>query len=163
VADGRSARRSRFAAWQNRPSGAGPHDAGVGWGLSDAGEPTVQQRGFADRRPRTHRRRRKERLRPCFGAYRVSRGSEVATIATAVRHRRSHLSDGEQVQVHSLPCRAGSWSCPRRALGARRRAAKPEIGRRDSPVSTSACVIRVVPKRPPVHLCAWCLSFWPAP
>ena len=162
MANSRSARRSRFAAWQNRPSGACPDDTGGGWGLPDAGEPTVHPRGLADRRPRTPRRRRTDRLRAGFGASRVSRGSEVAAIATAVRHRSPHSSSREHVPAHPFPRRAGDWSCPRRALGARRHTAQPEIGRRDSPVSTSACVIRVGPKRPPAHLCAWCLSSWPA-
>ena len=77
----------RLAAWQTRPSGACPADAGVGWGLPHTGEPTGQPRGFADRRPRTPRRRRWGRLRACVGALRMSRGSEVASIGAAVRHR----------------------------------------------------------------------------
>ena len=44
-------------------------DGGVGGGLPHAGEPTVRQRRFADRRPRTHRRRREGRLRTCFGTH----------------------------------------------------------------------------------------------
>jgi hypothetical protein len=35
-----------FAVWKNSPSVAGPHDAGGGWGLPDAGEPTVHRKGW---------------------------------------------------------------------------------------------------------------------
>ena len=54
------------AAWKNSPSAAALTIPGVGWGLPASGEPTVQHRGFADRRPRTYRRRRSGRLRGRF-------------------------------------------------------------------------------------------------
>jgi hypothetical protein len=88
VPDGRSARRSRFAAWQNRPSGAGltvPASVGVNRPpvsrlFSGGGSPTAVRVLLADAGP--------DRLRACFGALRVSRGSEVAAIGTAARHGR---------------------------------------------------------------------------
>jgi hypothetical protein len=35
-----------FAVWKNSPSVARPHDAGGGWGLPSAGEPTVHPKGW---------------------------------------------------------------------------------------------------------------------
>ena len=85
---------------------------------------------------------------------------------------------GDHIRPTTSRCRSIRSLAAREAGPARRGPSehaaaprKPEIGRRfgvpgahacalghGSPVSTSACVIRVASQRPPAHLCAWRLS-----
>ena len=55
-----------FRRVEKPPSAAALTIPGVGWGLPGSGGPTGHHRGFADHRPRTHRRRRPGRLRGGF-------------------------------------------------------------------------------------------------
>jgi len=89
---------------ENGPSAAALTIPGVGWGLPGSGEPTGHHRGFADRRPRTHRRRRRD---GCRAVLLLSPITRLIGRGDTTRSRRSRT-----------PVRPTTW---RRQPDARRR------------------------------------------
>ena len=141
-----------FAAWKNGPSAAALTIPGVGWGLPGCGEPTGHHRGFADRRPRTHRRRRSLRLRDRFTSALITRligrGDATRSLRPDVGRRVTRLdsyrfwSDDERIlgghnggkpsRVADREVSPSRWSEKRREANLPRRSAAlpPSISRK---------------------------------
>ena len=113
-----------FAARKNGPSAAALTIPGFGWGLPGSGGPTGHHRGFPDRRPRTHRRRRPGRLQGRFtpvadhAAHRSRRHDPLAPLLqTLVRPQRRASGIGREPTV-SMPTRSEAGSCSQRVRAA---------------------------------------------
>ena len=120
---GPAARSSRallpFAARKNGPS-ARVKRSGVGWGLPISGEPTVRPRGFADRHPRTHRRRHPERLRGRFTPIADRAAQRGRGDTTRSRRQRSVFSRKQRQRCRSrAACERGDAERSRKLLAAR--------------------------------------------
>ena len=126
---------------EKRPFRRWAHAPGAGWGLPIACEPTVHHWGFADRRPRTHRRRRPGRLQGRFtpvadhAAPRSRRHDPLAPLVAAVSPIARRASGIDREPPVSVPTRSEAGSCSQRVSAApssKRDPANPKNPRRNA-------------------------------